>query len=382
MGGVDDVLVGEIGPGEDTDHVGGLFPGDLVLEGEGSGDAERNGSEVAVPGRGDQRVEIAPRQLHEAAGGLLGHPPLQRQARLTRRRKLELLAGPGRLHDVPAVSGGGNGVDDDRPRGSLARGAFVLVGPAAVIEPPIPLEQIRAPLRIVVHHDQDLSLQILPLVVVPLVLGRLDAVSDEDQLRAVDHRGRRLQAAGNDVIGRVLECHFTLRAPERPLRRNLRVNAHDIEWLLPAAVGQSWLQPHLHHLSLEVEAGQLVPAGRGAASLEKVVGQERDVSAQAIGVDLSVRGLCCTSRQGDFVVRRERQCRKRKDGENGSEGHRRGLLYRIVEPEHTRNEPRWTVSGDPLREIREHSTSVPEVRPAGLAGIPIHRTAQSSPRGT
>ena len=63
------------------------------------------------------------------AGGVLGRPARDLDARLLLGGQLELLAGPGGLDHLPAVAGRGRGVDDDRPGRALAR--RVVVSPPA-----------------------------------------------------------------------------------------------------------------------------------------------------------------------------------------------------------------------------------------------------------
>src|SRR4029078_11713002 len=92
------------------------------------------------------------------------------------------------------------GVDDDRARRALPRRALVLVGPAAVVEPPLAGEEGVVPVGGAVEHEQYLALQVLALEVVPLELGRLDAVADEDDLGVLDSRARLLPAGGGDEI--------------------------------------------------------------------------------------------------------------------------------------------------------------------------------------
>ncbi len=113
---------------------------------------------------------------------VLGGPGLHLQARLAAGGQLELLPAPGALHHLPGVAGRGRGVDDDRAGRSLARGALVFIVPAAVVEAPLAGEQVRVPVRVVVHHDQDLALEVHALEVVPLEFRGLHAVADEYQL--------------------------------------------------------------------------------------------------------------------------------------------------------------------------------------------------------
>ena len=117
---------------------------------------------------------------------VLGGPALELDARLALGGQLELLAAPGGLHHLPRIAGRRRGVHDDHAGRAMARGAFVLVGPAAVVQARLAREQLRIPVRIVVEHHQDLALDVHALEVVPLVLGRLDAVADEHQLGVLD----------------------------------------------------------------------------------------------------------------------------------------------------------------------------------------------------
>ena len=122
------------------------------------------------------------------------------------------------------------------PGRAMARGAFVLVGPAAVVEARLAGEQLRIPVRIVVEHDQDLALQVDALEVVPLVLGRFDAVADEHEAGVVDGGGRRLHARAGDVVVGQLEIDVAVLALERPHGRQLRRGADDVDGLFPAAL--------------------------------------------------------------------------------------------------------------------------------------------------
>ncbi len=186
---------------QQAEDVGGLLLGDLVLEGR---------CVVVMPsGTGlksrlwaccDELVEVLPGRLEELAGGVLGGPAGHLDARLVTGRQLELLAGPGGLHDLPGIAGRRGGVDDDGPGRALPGRALVLVGPAAVVEPAVAFEELGIPVRIVVEHDQDLALEVHPLEVVPLVLGSLDAVAHEDQLGVLENRAGLLDAARGDEV--------------------------------------------------------------------------------------------------------------------------------------------------------------------------------------
>ena len=63
----------------------------------------------------------------------------------------------------------------------MPRGFFVLVGPAAVVGERAPAEEFRIVRgRLIGEQDQDLALHIDALKIVPMELGRDNAVADED----------------------------------------------------------------------------------------------------------------------------------------------------------------------------------------------------------
>src|SRR5215469_6827887 len=149
-------------------------------------------------------------------------------------------------------------MNDDGARGPLARGALVLVDPAPVVEPALAGEQIRIPVRVVVHHHEDLPREVRALVVVPLELWRLDAVTDEHQLGVIDRDALLLQAAHGDVVltpGEVDTLGIALKAPELG---HLRADADDIERLLPRTVGKPGLVAHAFEPGLQVQTRELV----------------------------------------------------------------------------------------------------------------------------
>ena len=135
-------------------------------------------------------------------------------------------------------------MNDDGAGCSLARGAFVFVVPAPVVEPALAGEQVRIGVRIVVHHHQDFPGEIHALEVVPVKLRRLDAVTDEHQLGIVDGDILFLQPADGDVVlapGKADALPATL---EAPAFRELPLDADDVERLLPGAIGKCPVVSH------------------------------------------------------------------------------------------------------------------------------------------
>src|SRR5690606_19188283 len=157
-------------------------------------------------------------------------------------RKLVLRPAPGALHDLPWIAGRLRRMDDDRARCALACRALVLVGPPPVIEPLAAAEELRIPVGIVVQHQQNLAAQIGALEVVPVVLGRFDAVADEDDLRVLDRRALRGDAARRDELAMLRELEALAVARERPARRLRRGDTDELERLQVRAVGAGGLE--------------------------------------------------------------------------------------------------------------------------------------------
>ncbi len=247
-------------------------------------------------GRLDELVEILARRGEQAARRRLGRPGLELDARLVARRQLELLAAPRGLHDLPRVAGRGGGVDDDRRRRALARGALVLVDPAAVVEAPLAGEERVVPVGVVVEHHEHLALQVDPLEVVPAVLRRLDAVADEDQLRVGEPGRRTLDAGRADVLlvpGEIdvrragaEKAHFAGAALFRPTISKR---------LLQVAVRARRLESDRLELRGEVGARELrrpgfpVPGLRAGRAARKRIGPARE-AASIVAAALSVPG--------------------------------------------------------------------------------------------
>src|SRR6185437_17155883 len=100
----------------------------------------------------------------------LGGRRIIKKTRLAAGGQLELLAAPGALHHLPRVTGRGRGMDDDRAGRSLARGALIFIVPAPVVEATLTGEQVRVPVRVIVHDEEHLALEVHALEVVPLEL--------------------------------------------------------------------------------------------------------------------------------------------------------------------------------------------------------------------
>ena len=297
VGAVDDGLVRMLGP---DDAAGDIVRDDHLVA----------NLEVGREGRAvqDHRLERAGLGLLlqgvEVEAGLLEQ--VHRDVALD--PGLELRMGLGRLladdveHHVgvrvldrrPAIRGRGRLVDDQHAGGALAGGFLVLVGPAAIIGHGLAAEVADPGLevRIVDQHDQDLALQVHALEVVPVPLGGLDAIADEDDRSVLDRHGVDIGHGGADRDLVALRPGFLLaadrdagahRAFDLELAQR-HVLGPDALAVLPDVAGGR--QADRLHLADDV-ADRLGLAGRGgAAPLEGVRGQDLDMGRQPGGVDL------------------------------------------------------------------------------------------------
>ena len=338
MGAEDHHLVLElrITPRQQAEDVGRLHPVDVIGELEGGGDAEGDGLEVAGFRLVDQLGEVLAGRLEEAPGGVLGGPARHLDARLATGGELELLAAPGGLHHLPRIAGRGCRVNDDRSRRPLSRRALVLVGPAAVVETAVAFEQLGVPVRIVVHHHQDLALEVRPLEIVPLVFGGLDAVAHEHQLGVPDRGGGLLDLARGDVLVRPFELDGLVAGFEVPGLGGVGFDAHHVEGLLPgAALGARLVAEELEGGG-EIEAGRLVAAAGDAAALQQVVREEAQGRLQGATVDGLGR---LVGARGEEEARRRclrsglsraGEHRRQREEEGAGEDLRPGLSFRVL----------------------------------------------------
>ena len=158
------------------------------VQAEAGADAQGNRCEVAALRQFRQCAQVMAGGSQQLACRRLGKPGSDFEARLAFVGKLEPRACQGRFDNLPGITCGSVGVNDDRARRPEPRGYLVLVGPAPVIQPALACEQVSVPVRIAVQHDQHLAGHVLALVIVPVVFRRLDAIADEDQFRIGQRR--------------------------------------------------------------------------------------------------------------------------------------------------------------------------------------------------
>ena len=255
MGSKNHVLVLQRGirTGQLADDVLRVDRPDLLLDVERRFQPERHRLEVARRRLGFQRLIVLAGHLRRRGGRFDRHPALHFGLGqiLVGRDEAEPLAAES-LDDVERIARAVGLVNDDgRGRAQFSR-LVVLVSPAAVVRHGAAAEDLwieRLGIRrvgnrrVVDEHDDRLALYVDAFVVVPLELGRLHAVADEDDVGVVERDGvGHLPAERHELVayfeglgGSALLDHQRARKLRRqPDKRNL---------LCPGPVGVAWLEP-------------------------------------------------------------------------------------------------------------------------------------------
>ena len=168
-----------------ADHVACLDGAHLGGRASANPHGKFHGAEAASIGAFQQLVHSGADCRRDLFACLLRYPAGEGYGRLARSQLYFLIfASPRRSHHVPAIAGRGSGVDDDNRRGSVARGFFIFIGPAPVVGERRPSEEIGIGRRRLAGEQHDyFAAHIDSLIIVPLVLGRDDAVPDEHRRR-------------------------------------------------------------------------------------------------------------------------------------------------------------------------------------------------------
>ena len=166
---------------------------------------------------------------------------------------------------------------DEHAGGAELGRLLELVGPAAVVGHRLAAEDLRIQLvriadrgdgRIVDEDDDRLALHVNAAEIIPLELGRLDAVSREDQLRVLEpHFVGDVFAEDDDFIANLERPGLS--APlhdDRSLR--LRRQADERHFLRPGSVRIARLKSGGLELLDEVLDGQLLALRAGRAAFE------------------------------------------------------------------------------------------------------------------
>ena len=242
-----EATVADIGqPGEIQPGGGGPDGGDVMV------DAARN-LQIGGPRRqGAGPAAAAHRALPHGRGGVAGH-----QGQDADRAASEGLVGLGR-----------------------SRGIGGLIGP---VEARI--------LRLARHDNHDLAAHIGGAIVVPLTLGRMDTMADEDQAGVADAGPAVIGRGPQDDVGSGRQgVDDAVRAcPAGRRTRNRRI-AFQLDRLQPLAVRPARLQPHGLILGLQPGQGHLLALGARIAALVFVGADGADALTQLRGGKVLGRG--------------------------------------------------------------------------------------------
>ena len=175
-------------------------------------------------------------------------------------------ARPGGLDDVPAVGSGRGVVDDEGGGGALPRRFLIFVGPAAVIghRPAVerPLQALGLPIGIV-DEDDHLAAHVDTGIVVPVALGRVDAVADEDDVAILEGDARLHLVGVGDHVGAVVEGERAVAAGDA--QRRGRRRRLDQRHLLEPGTAIARLHRLAEPLGDIADRALLARRGRGAA---------------------------------------------------------------------------------------------------------------------
>ena len=168
-------------------------------------DGEFDGFEAAFAGGFDLGVGVEVGGFEDLFGYVELDPAGGFELRVFVVAEVGFFAGVGVFDDVPAVAGEVGAVDDECADGSHAGGLFEFVGPAAVVGEGVAAEEGGVGGGWVADDaEDDFAFDVDVGVVVPVELGRGDAVADEDD-GGVDVDGGGEGAVGDGVVVAVLE---------------------------------------------------------------------------------------------------------------------------------------------------------------------------------
>ena len=302
--GVDDGFVRTLGARQfGQDVAGTAFVDGRIQRGAEGGVTQVHGLEAGLVGGGALLRQVQAGVGEQLLGHFAGDPALHRQARLgvVGNGQVVLRARPAVLHHVPAVTGAGIVMDDERGGGALAGGFFVLVGPAAVVGHLLAAEEIGAvdvEARVVDQHDHGLALHVQAFVVVPAGFGRVHAVTHEHHFAGIDGNFRlggagaqgHLRAEGQRAV-------FTTQGDLRAGGGFVGGGLHHRHVLEPA-VAVARLQAQALELRDQVVGGHLLAGGARGAAAELIGGQHLHVRREVFGGDLGAEAVVGRRRAG------------------------------------------------------------------------------------
>ena len=268
---VDNIFILALCPWQHPDDILRGIGADVVAERCPSLEAQRHRREIRFFRSSHQGIEILPCSFDDLPGRAFLDPAIHNGHRRSIRAALGigLRAGPAAFNHVPAVGGWRIVVDNQCGSGSLAGGFFVLVGPAAVIGHRLaakgPFQRFRAEIGIVDKNEGGFARHVHALVIVPVPLRRVDAVTDEHNLAVLQHRLASFTVAdSNPVRGEVqgyIGGSIVTRRGDRQRGKILASDFHQRHVLNPPAI-IARLQARFFEL-LDQQGNGLLPA-RGA----------------------------------------------------------------------------------------------------------------------
>ena len=169
---------------------------------------------------------------------------------------------------------------------AFARGLLVLIDPATVIGEGAALEEILIVRSGLVHqHEQHFSFDVDIFVIVPVVLGRFNAIAHENDW-SIDIGFRLLGFVVSDILFERLKLFAFAAAYHGKSGLRKRRDTHQRNTLHEGAVVSGRFQAFQRKLSGDVLGSDIATTLAGAAAFQQVMRQKTDVSAQALSVNL------------------------------------------------------------------------------------------------
>ena len=282
---VDDHLVRGAGTRQHRDNVLRVDRAQRVAHLRAPGHAQLDRLKIGSRRLGLLGREVEPGHLEQRRRGVPPNPTLDRRPPHVAvvRHQVERLAVRAAPHHLPGIAGRTELVNHERPGCPLLGRDLVLVGPASVVGHRLPTEQA-VTRRVVDQKEQDLAGDVHVLEVVPVVLGRHCAISDEDELGVHLNPVHHPLRVGH-VVGPGLERPGVVTTAD-PQRVALdRGDADQRHVLHPGAVGVPRREPERAELLPQILDGAGLALRPRRAPLERVRRQPLDLRQQGVGTD-------------------------------------------------------------------------------------------------
>ncbi len=264
---------------------------DRLLGRGGDPHIQQKGAEIAGLEPGLQR-----RQIHAHFGGCITvDGAAEHQFGRTGRQG----TGPRRPARFAAPRSGARVAVDDRQNRDRAAplGLVGLVGGGLIVGGVGAIEQFAV--RLARHDQDDRPCHIQIAIVVPAPLGRMDAVTGEDDGRVRHLTGRRIVHSAQGEV-RARDQGSPLRRRTRPGQSRLALGRQPLQVndLQPLAIRTARLHPHGFILSLQPVERLLLALSARIAALEIVGADDAYLIRQALGRKVLSRDRACNQQQG------------------------------------------------------------------------------------